>query len=569
MKILSIYPYLTISSSAIIIDGNIIAASTEERFDRKKNSTAFPEKSVKWCLQKARLKWDDIDMIVVPWNPSINIKNASRRWIQDIRWRGEMLTNIPANIMNMMNKDSPDEFEMRWSNNILKFLNHHECHAAFSYYQSSFNKAAIVTIDGRGEDETITISQGNKKKINKLISIKFPHSIGLFYSTFTDFLGFKVNSDEWKVMSLASYSSRVTKYEAKVSKLIRLNKNGVELDLSYFSYYLFDKQKYMFSEKFEKEFGKPRLPEEKISLKHKEIANAMQKVFIKACKHIFLIAKKKCKSKNLVFSGGSAMNSVLNGLIDKLKFFDNSHISYAPDDSGVAIGAALLAHNKYSKKIRKAEEITQNYFGPDFSDFEIKKILENSKVKYYKPKNLHHAVANGIADGKFVGWFNGKMEFGPRALGNRSILADPRKKINKQKLNYAVKFREGFRPFAPSVLKNFASKIFDIPKSRDVNFMERVYKIKKSWRKKIPAVTHVDGTGRLQTVTEKLNKDYYSLIYEFYKITKVPLLLNTSFNLNNEPIVMSPIDALRSFYSSGLDWLVIGPYLIKKKNDQI
>ena len=259
------------------------------------------------------------------------------------------------------------------------------------------------------------------------------------------------------------------------------------------------------------------------------------------------------------------MNSVLNGYIDSFKFFRDSHISYAPDDSGVAIGAALLAYSKYSNKPRKIREIKQNYYGPSFSSREIKKFLENTKITYTKPKRLHTEVAKGIADGKFIGWFNGKMEFGPRALGNRSILADPRVAINKKKLNYAVKFREGFRPFAPSVLKEYASSIFDIPKKREVNFMERVYKIKKKWQKKIPAVTHVDGTGRLQTVSKNLNEDFYLLINEFYKITKVPLILNTSFNLNDEPIVMTPNDALKSFYSSGLDWLVMGPFLIKKK----
>jgi len=564
MNILAIYPYLTISSSALIVDGKIIAAAPEERFDRKKNSTSFPEKSAKWCLRQGKLKWQNLDMIVVPWNPSINLKNASRRWLQDIRWRGEMLTNVPANIMNMIDDKSPKEFEMRWSGNVLKFLNHHECHAAFSFFQSPFKDASIVTIDGRGEDETVTISEGKLNKIEKKRAIKFPHSIGLFYSTFTDFLGFKVNSDEWKVMSLASYSSKLNEYDKKISKLISFNKDGFELDLSYFNFYLFDKQKYLFSEKFEKIFGSPRLSSEKIILKHKKIAGAMQRVFIKTCRHIFIIAKKNSKSKNLVFSGGSAMNSVLNGLIESFKFFKDSHISYAPDDSGVAIGAALLAHSKYSKKSRKINEIKMNYFGPSFTSAEIKNFLDNSKINYTKPIKLHSEVAAGIANGKFIGWFNGKMEFGPRALGNRSILADPRQGINKKKLNYAVKFREGFRPFAPSVLKEYAKEIFEIPKTREVNFMERVYKIKKKWQKKIPAVTHVDGTGRLQTVSKNLNKDFYFLIKEFYKITKIPLILNTSFNLNNEPIVMTPADALRSFYSSGLDWLVMGPFLIKK-----
>ena len=206
MKILAIYPYLTISSSAIVIDNKIVAASTEERFDRKKNSTSFPANSAKWCLKQAGLKWKDLDMIVVPWNPALNIQHASKRWTENIRWRGEILTNVPANLMGLMGDKPPKEFEMNWSGNTLKFLNHHECHSAFSYFQSSFKNATIVTIDGRGEEESLTISKALKNKIEKIFSINFPHSIGLFYSTFTDFLGFKVNSDEWKVMSLASFS---------------------------------------------------------------------------------------------------------------------------------------------------------------------------------------------------------------------------------------------------------------------------------------------------------------------------------------------------------------------------
>lgn len=565
MKILSIYPYLTISSSALIIDGKVIAASTEERFDRKKNSTAFPERSAKWCLSYSKLKWEDLDMIVVPWNPALNIQNASKRWTENIRWRGEILTNVPANLMNMMQAKDPEEFEMRWSGNTLKFLNHHECHSAFSFYQSPFKEANIVSIDGRGEQETLTISKAKDKSISKMLSIDYPHSIGLFYSTFTDFLGFKVNSDEWKVMSLASYSQKINKYDKLIQNLIKKNKNGFELDLSFFSYYTFDKQKHMFSNKFISLFGEPRLKDSKIEKKHKDIAGAMQRVFINVCKHIFLISKKLNRSNNLIFTGGSAMNSVLNGKLDNFKIYKNSHISYAPDDSGVAIGAGLLANYKYGKSKRKVIEVKENYFGPKYSDSEIKKYLLNSKINFSRPKDVCKEVAAAIAQGNFVGWFNDKMEFGPRALGNRSILADPRKAENKRLLNFAVKFREGFRPFAPAVLKEYSSKIFEINKSREVNFMERVYKIKKNWIKKIPAVSHVDGTGRLQTVNKNLNKDFYRLINEFYKITKIPLLLNTSFNLNNEPIVMSPQDAVRSFYSSGLDLLVLGSFLIKKK----
>ncbi len=564
MKILSIYPFLTISSSAILINGKIIAASTEERFNREKNSTKFPEKSIEWCLEKAKLKWEDLDLIVVPWNPAHNFKNASRRWINDMRWRGEMLVNIPAHIMRMTNNQNPQNLEISWSNVRVKFLDHHEAHAAFSYYQSGFKKASIVTIDGRGEEEAITISKGIGNKIKKIYSSNYPHSLGMLYTSITEYLGFKPNSDEWKVMALASYSKKKNKYDKKISKLFNFYENKFELDLSFFNFYTFDKQKFMFSKKFENEFGASRSPNLNIEKRHIEIAGALQRNFELACFNIFKIAKMITSEKKLVFSGGSAMNSVLNGLIDKNKIFNDSYISYAPDDSGVAIGAALLADARFSKTNRKNIEVKNNFFGPSFSENFIKKLLINLKIPNSKPKNLSEEVARGIANGKLIGWFQDKMEFGPRALGNRSILADPRNKDNMRYINKAVKFRESFRPFAPSVLKEFSNNIFEKPNFREINFMERVYKIRPKWRNKIPAVTHVDFSGRIQTVDKKNNLKFYNLINEFYKITKVPVILNTSFNLNNEPIVLSPNDAIRSFYSSGLDWLVLGNYLIKK-----
>ena len=436
----------------------------------------------------------------------------------------------------------------------------------FLFFQSPFNNADIITVDGRGEDETCGFFKGSGKKIKKLKSIDFPHSLGLLYGSVTEFLGFKPNSDEWKVMALSSYSKKINKFDKIFNKLCFKTSAGFELDLSYFDYYLFDKKKYMFSKKFVEAFGPSRKKDIKLSKRHYEIAGALQRKFSSTILHLIRIMKKNSKNNKIILSGGSMMNSVFNGEFDKSNIYKDSHISYAPDDSGVAIGAGLLAYYRFSKKSKRiVKEVKSNFFGPEFSEKEIKNTLNNFKIKYENSKNIYSETAKELANGKIVGWFQGKMEFGPRALGNRSILADPRKKNNKDLVNKAIKFRENFRPFAPAVLDEYKYKIFEIPNRREVNYMERVYKIRNNWTKKIPAVVHVDNTGRIQTVNKSINSKFYQLISEFKNITGIPVLLNTSFNLNNEPIVMTPQDAIKSFYTCGMDTLVIGNFIIKKK----
>ncbi len=564
MKILAIYPYMHISSSAIIINGKIVCASPEERFNRNKMSTDFPSKSIEWCLKYSNLKWSDIDIIAVPWNPGINIKNSSDRWLKTIRWRGELLSNIPSQIMKMQKDEIISPMEIKWNNNRVIFFNHHECHAAYSLFQSPFKNADIITIDGHGEIESCFIGYNQNNKIIKKFSVNYPHSLGLFYGTITEFLGFKPDSDEWKVMALQSFNNGKNIYQKKMDSLIKKTNNGFELDLSYFNYYLFDKQKHFYSKKFENLFGPKRNKDEKLKLKHYQIASALQKKFTEILLHLIKISKKNSKNKNLIISGGAAMNSVANGLLDNISDYKDTWIGYAPDDSGVAIGAGLLANYKFSKKPRVVKEIKTNYFGPGFSFNETERILKKNKIDYIKPKNIYNYAATEISKGKLIGLFQNKMEFGHRALGNRSIIADPRNPKIKDTINKAVKYRESFRPFAPAVLEEHQQKIFKIRKKRKVYFMERVYEIKKSWQNKIPAVTHTDGTGRIQTVSKSTNLNFYKYIQEFYKITNIPILLNTSFNVNGEPIVMTPEDAIRTFYSCGLDILILDKFVITK-----
>ncbi len=565
MKILSIYPYTHISSSALIINGKVAAASSEERFNRIKMSTDFPIQSAKWCLSSNGLNWKDLDYISVPWNPQYNTNYSSNRWTSSMRWRGEMYTNIPINLMRDMDEKISNNIEIKWNTNKLIYLNHHECHAAFGFYQSPFTNADILTVDGHGEEETCFIAKGSKNNITKLHSIKYPHSLGLLYGAITEFLGFKPDSDEWKVMALASYSSKINKYDKILKKLIKFNKDNFELDLTYFDYYLFDKKKNFFNSKLIDILGKPRKKNEKIKNYHIQIAAASQRLFESSLINLLKITKKKSGFDNIVLSGGTAMNCVMNGKLDNLSIYKDSHISYAPDDSGVSIGAGLLTYYKFTNKKRIPYEIKENYYGPLYSNKQIEKDLKTFKLIFSKEKNIEKFTANLINQGHLIGWFQGRMEFGHRALGNRSILADPRKENFKDKVNKAVKFRESFRPFAPAVLDLDVNKIFEIPKDRKVYFMERAYKIKKEWRKKIPAVNHVDNTGRVQTVTKETNIRFYKLINEFKEITGIPVLLNTSFNLNGEPIVMTPKDAIRTFYSCGLDYLIIGDYVISKK----
>ena len=566
MKILSLYPYTHISSAALMINGELKYAAPEERFNRIKMSTSFPLKSMKWCLDMAKLKLEDIDLIAIPWNPAHNINTASNRWINDMRWRGEMLTNIPIHIMKNLEGPAPKEIEMNFGKTKIVYFNHHDCHAASAFFTSPFRNSDILTIDGHGEVESCFFGVGREKKIQKIDDIKYPHSVGLFYGTFTDYLGFKPDSDEWKAMALSSYKTKNNnKYLSKVKKLFKLSDGKFELDLSYFQYYLFDRKKHFFSSKFEKLFGPARKKNDKIIGKHFEIASAMQKAFEIIVLYLLKNLKKNgSKSGNIVLAGGAAMNCVFNAILDKDKTYKRNYIPAYPDDLGVSIGATYLAENIYNNKKRKVYFEKQNFFGPSFNSKEIKKELEKSKIKFIKPKDIYNFTASQLSKGKLIGWFQDSMEFSHRALGNRSILADPRNPKMKNILNQAIKFREGFRPFAPSVLEEEAYKIFNLKKDERIYFMEKVAQVKPRWRKKIPAVTHVDNTARVQTVSKKIHSKFYKLIMEFSKQTNIPLLVNTSFNLNGEPIVCSPNDAIRTFFSCGLDVLVIGEFAVIK-----
>ena len=560
-----------------MINGKIVAAAAEERFNRIKMSTEFPIQSINWCLSYSKIKWEDLDYVVVPWNPVINTQYSTSRWTSSMIWRGQMFSHIPVEIMKAINAKKNSFFEKKenlFENNTvieigkikIVFIKHHIAHASSAFFLSPFKKADILTIDGHGEEDTCYIGKGVDNKIFQSSLIKYPHSLGLFYGTFTDFLGFKPDVDEWKVMALSSYSKKQNQFDTKVSRLVNFSSNGFELDLNYFNYYTFDRKKNFFTNKLSQLLGPPRSKNDKLLPRHYEIAGALQRTFERSADHLLTIVKKSGgKSGNIVLAGGAAMNCVYNGTLYKKKIYKKSFIPFCADDLGVTVGAALYLNNKI-KKINNKFYFNAS-FGPDYSIEFIRNELKKFKVNYIEPKNLNEYIANKISKGKLVGWFQGRMEFGHRALGNRSILADPRNPDMKKIINEAVKFREGFRPFAPAILEEFSREVFEIPKDEKIFYMERAVNVKEKWRKKIPAVTHVDGTARAQTVNKISNKEFYNLIYSFYKITNVPILINTSLNLNGEPIVMSPEHAIRTFYSCGLDTLVIRNCVINKKDD--
>ena len=566
MKILSLYPWTHISSSALMINGKIVSAAPEERFTRKKWTTDFPINSANWCLKNSKLTWSDLDLIAIPWNPGLNISSASSRWDSNISWRGEMLSNIPSNILKATKNYNPGVMSLSFDKTKIVYLNHHDCHAASAVFVSPFRKCDYLTIDGHGEVETCLMGNFDGKKLNNFNSISYPHSVGLLYGTFTDFLGFKPDNDEWKTMALASFSKKENSYDKKFLEVYRLNQNGFELNLSHFDFYLFDRKPNFYNKKLEELFGKPRNKNEKITKRHYEIAGALQRAFEKIVFHLLKITKKLGgKSNNIVLAGGAAMNCVFNGRMEKVNIYKNNFVPPWPDDLGVSIGATILA-NKSLKQIKKNFLFNKSvYLGPKYSDREIETLLKRYGLKFKKMRKMNYYIADKISRGYLVGWFQDRMEFTHRALGNRSILADPRNKNTQNIINKAVKYRENFRPFAPAVLGEKAHEIFDIKKGKKIEFMEKAIMVKNDWKKKIPAVTHIDGTARVQTVFKNYNSKFYDLINEFYKLTNVPLLVNTSFNLNGEPIVENPSDAVRTFHTCGLDILVLGNFIIEKR----
>jgi len=579
MRIIGINAFHGDSSACLISDGKIISAVEEERFTRIKHWVGFPKKSIEFCLNNSNLKISDIDFICIN-------RNNHANYIRKIFYIISKTPNLKLILERVKNRKQWSSFEKlikdNFPNDIFKgkFLNveHHLSHLSSAFHLSPFKNSCIISVDGFGDFTSTALGYGNDTKIKIHSKIFFPHSLGVFYEAITRYLGFKNYGDEYKIMGLAPYGN--TKYLEKLKKLISLEKNGkFKLNLDYF---LFHKTKHyetinnqittgqIFSNKLIDLLGPPRNINDEITQFHKDIASTAQKIYEETFFHSLNYLYDKYNNDNICVAGGCGMNSVANGKIKKNTKFKNIYIQSAAGDAGGALGSAFIAHHSNSKKKEKFF-MSHSYWGNEFSNDYIKNLCEqnyklfekeNFITKYFNDfTELNENLAKDISNGKVVGWFQGKMEWGPRALGNRSILADPRNPKMKDILNLKIKRRESFRPFAPSIMREHVADWFEI--DDEVPFMMKVYQIKKEKRKLIPAVTHVDGSGRLQTVKEQSNKKYYNLIKEFYKLTKIPILLNTSFN-ENEPIVCKPEEALNCFIRTKMDILVMGSYVIKR-----
>ena len=566
MRILGICHDVLICSAGLIEDGRVVAAIPEERLDRRKQSRVFPVRAIQACLDQAGVKMDDVDEIAVAWNPGIDAETAPSGWVNARRWRAEHFSQIPIRFLQSQGERAADTISIHtlWPDApTITYVDHYLSHFGNAFYLSPYDSCAVSILDGRAERKTGMLARARGTELEILQETNFPHSLGLLYGAVTQFLGFRPDSDEWKVMALASYAEAENEYLAPMRRLVEVHDDGgFSVELSHVAYYN-SWSRQMYSDRFVETFGPPRARTEPITPRHERIAAALQKVFEERMAKILNRLHQRAGEDRLVVSGGCFMNSVFNGKITELTRFKEVFITSCPDDSGTSIGAALYLHALRTGQ-HQAEAMTHNYWGPEYSDEECQAVVDRFKLSGTAVDDPGKLAAEDLAAGNLVGWFQGPAEFGQRALGGRSILADPRRDDAKDLVNAAVKFRESFRPFAPAILADNVAEWFECDPAARVPFMERVFQFRLEKRAAVPAVVHVDGSGRLQTVDETSNQRYQRLISSFYELTGVPIVLNTSFNLNGEPIVCTPEDAVRTFYSCGLDVLYLGNLRITK-----
>jgi carbamoyltransferase len=556
------------SAAAIIRDGRLVAAAREERFDRIKFSEVYPTQAVNYCLRAAGVTLKQVDHVVFAWNPGHEIE--PQYGAAAVRNHKHFLHYIPNNLLRHVGGDKLNKRITAIDERLsflegkleIHFVPHHESHAASAFFISPFEEAAIMTMDAYGDDVTHAFFRGQRNRMERLGWTPFPHSIGSVYAAMTQYLGYRANADEWKVMGLAAYGE--PEFYDKFNELIRFDREIGELrvNLDYFSYYIWSPRRY--SDLFLRTFGPERYYGDELTERHINLAASFQKRVEEIGLEMAVWLHEKTGLKALCLSGGVFMNSRMNGLLLKDSPFDKVWVQPSADDAGGSLGSCFFYWNQILGKERDFI-MEHDYWGPGFDDDEIRKTLDDSLVAYERLEYPEKEAAAAIAAGKVIGWFQGRMEFGQRALGNRSILADARDPQMKDKINRLIKHREWYRPFAPAVLAECQSEYFDLDFPSD--YMQMVFPIKKEKQEIIPAVVHADGTGRIQTIRKEINPKYWNLVNEFRKLTGVGVILNTSFNDNDEPIVCTPRDAIRTFYCTGLQELYIGSYrLIKDKN---
>lgn len=575
MYILGINAYHGDSSACIYKDSVLIAATEEERIVRIKHWAGLPIEAIKFCLKEAEIDLTEVDHITVSRDPKAKF---SKKIIHSLKNRISVkaLLNRGSNSLKITGiKDDISKalgFQPSKIKAKLHFIEHHRSHMASAFHVSPFEDSAILSIDGMGDFTSTMRGTGSGTQIDVIDSVSYPHSIGIFYTSFTQYLGFPHYGDEYKVMGLSPYGKAI--YTDKIkNEVIHFLPNGLfELSPKYFRHFKEGVNMSweggspeigpIFSNAFIDQFGPLRLKRETMEQYHMDLAASVQQVTEELIFHMAEDLYKKTGLKNLCITGGVAQNSVANGKIILNTSFENLFVPPAGHDAGTSVGSALYYYHHELKKQRPAYK-AQPYTGAQFSNVEIQKYLESREIdfQYLDEEELYDHVSDKLVDGAVIGWFQGRAEFGPRALGNRSIIVDPRREDAKALLNEKIKKRESFRPFAPSILKEHVSEYFE--QIDDVPFMEKVFDIIPEKRKEIPAVTHVNGSGRLQTVEKSVNERYHNLISAFYKKSSVPILLNTSFN-ENEPIVNTPEHALDCYLRTDMDMLVIGNCVIER-----
>ncbi len=592
MNILGVSGLYHDSAAVIYVDGVLVAAVQEERFTRKKHDESFPINSIQFCLNKASIEIGDIDYVSFYDKPLLKFERIlETHLLMAPKGIVSFINSMPIWMKEKMffKKVLKDNFKkigkVNWKKTKILFPEHHLSHAAGAYYPSGFKNAAILTVDGVGEWATTSICVGSDNDISVLKEINFPHSLGLLYSAFTSFLGFKVNSGEYKLMGLAPYgdinSERTKLYISKIkTELISLKHDGsYQLNLDYFKFTYSNKT--CNNRKWNYLFGlKNRSEGDKITQKHCDLAIAIQEVTEQIMLGLAKEAKRLTGASNLCLSGGVALNCVANGAIQRSGLFEHVFIQPASGDAGGALGAALSAKHIYLGDVLNSKKSFSVYSGSEFSKEEIKNALQGLNADFKEVPNIESITAAELRKHKVIGWFQGKMEFGPRALGNRSILGDPKSPEMQKMINLKIKFREGFRPFAPAVLNEEVADYFDF--KGDSPYMLLVQKVRE-WKASeynynslierlenkvcdFPAITHVDGSSRVQTVTEEGNKKFYKLLKEVKKEMGYGMVINTSFNVRGEPIVQSPYDAYRCFMETNMDVLAIGDFILLKED---
>src|SRR5574341_1241587 len=562
MNILGISAFYHDSAACLIQEGEIIACAQEERLSRIKHDFSFPIQAINYCLKQGKISANDLDFIGFYEKPFLKLERILTSYLVNFpRSYPAFLKALPFWLKEKIWIPHRIKRELNYNREVL-MIEHHLSHAASSFLISPFKQAAILTVDGVGEWAVAAYGVGAGNQIEIFKEQKFPHSLGLLYNAFTYYLGFQVNSDEYKVMGLGPYGQPVH-YDLILSELVSMKEDGsFQLNLSFLPY---DYSLSMINQKFEKLFGlSPRGPKEPLTQKHKDLAASIQKVteeiMLKMAQHLH----KDTNLPNLCLAGGVTLNCVANGRILRESGFENLFIQPAAGDAGGAVGVAAYIY--YSLLNHPRNFVWEHAcWGPEFSDEEIRSYLESKGLPFRRiqTSELPALAAELLAQGKVIGWFQGRMEFGPRALGNRSLLADPRDPNMKDLVNKKIKFREEFRPFAPAILEERVSDYFEIDCPSP--YMLLVAQVREDKKNQIPAVTHVDGSARIQTVSQKQNPLFYVVLKEFEKLTGCPVLLNTSFNLKGEPIVCTPQDAYSTFIRSGLDYLIMGNYILDKK----